>query len=184
MYTCPVADVKYQGSCPVINCPANIAHIPDRPSGCLYNFLQKPNYDRYTLAYALSTSNRVVDEKIKLGKEKIAKWLIFSVFLGRIHKPISTKCPKCSKPGKPCINIIRCNKRQMTIATILAQFPFNVDNIVQPVDLYNIIDNRTTLAILSKQYNMSMYDIIGIDRNAFTHLTQTLGNSHEPDSNP
>lgn len=159
IWNCPYSGEQYTGNCPVKNCPANISHIPDRPSGCFHNFLHnKSEITKFEIAYAFKTGNKRVEEAINEGTEKIKELTVFRLMVekARSLKP-QRHCSKCGiirSTSGDCMNTIKCGERARLMRRMLGRYPFNIPDLhMTAKDIFLLLHYRRRFIRFVRAFN-------------------------------
>jgi len=179
-YTCPYSGVEYLDTCPVTTCPANISKVPDRPSGCFFNFLQKTDFTKFELAYAFDVPVRQIEKEDEKGRKSIQNITMFNTLLKKVKlfKKHKFHCPKCGVLRTnygPCLNEIKCKERAHLAKKVLSAYPFNIEEFgVTKDDIFVIMHNRKKLNkyLKTKEEGMSVHQITQIPKDVYLTLIE------------
>lgn len=179
VWTCPNSpnNVQYRGVCPNIVCPGNLSHIPNRPSGCFYNFLDnKPETDKYEIAYAFATSHKAVEDKINFGKNRIRRLMLFSKIVSKLETSANPhRCSVCEVKrltSGDCINTKQCKRRASTLKKILHRYPFNLSHFeIEARDIYSLVEYEKRLAAyVRKAKDITLADVLELKPKLYARL--------------
>lgn len=184
-YTCPTSSVEYKNSCPILNCPANIAHVEDsRPSGCFYNFLSgKQTVSKYEVAYAFGIPVKDVDYYDSVGRAGIQTITLFYEMVKQVRQWTSNHNMYCSSCGclrttpGDCINHIKCNERLHLANKLLKLYPFNIEEFeLTHQDVFKLLANRKRINRILKsknvEGNLTFRQVTSLDKHTFQIIVE------------
>lgn len=176
VWTCPLSQEKYQKTCPVESCPANISKTGGE-SGCIYNYLNKTEISIYDYAFANQITVKAAKARLTEGEDQIQFVFFCKEILSRVRERNIRQivCPNCgvfrSTKG-PCLNIVQCKTRVALTNKVLKTSPLNVpESPMTRQDVFSLMRAETEIVKLMEARNTELptakprhfHDLLGVD---------------------
>lgn len=181
IYICTYSGEKYRGKCIITSCPANISHLEDRPSGCIYTFLNKFELSKFEIAYAFNTTADEVEKKILKSEAKIKKIMIINKVLEDVRNKLNSSVSCCKicgiiKDAKSiCLNKIKCEQRVLILTQLYERYPFNLNNLnIKPEEFWFMIINRQTYNKKIEEEKLKLFSLFSIKKSFRLKVLRSL----------
>lgn len=183
VHLCPSSGVPFKGSCPVTNCPANVATVRPNSSGCAYIILDTPDLNQFNLAYLFKMPLKKVKEAIDAGKRRVYASLFVAEAFEKHVTIAPNTCCKCGVgliSSNRCLNLSKCKERILFYKHMRKRFPFMIKNLkVNRVRFYAfcaaIPQIKNAFSNIMLKTSSSFSDLIGIRPKTLNRMDRLSG---------
>ena len=175
IWTCPLSQEKYEETCPIEACPANVGKTGCE-SGCIHNYLNKTEISVYDYAFAHRITVKTARQRLAEGEDQIQFVFFCQEILNRVRERHIRQitCPVCgvfrSTKG-PCLNKAQCQTRVSIGSKIISASPLNVpETPLERRDVFMLLRSKDEIVKLMEARNNELtsakpryfHDVLGV----------------------